>query len=715
MIIGFIYDILFFLPLALTACVMAKPRFADEVSMPAFVAVTVILALYFLFIKRSKLRERLMAVGLAATFLFASLLFFEKGTRLEHLLSYIWVAHILVITLLCLLVRVFAIRSFVARTALAAAGVLILPLSLIMNFEIGALSVILIFFYALITFVDELQRRSNKEGDPSLQKHLVFTCPFLIGVFIIAAIPKIPSNPYGWGFVHKISDSLQNGAAYASRFFSGTGWDSSSPFIGFSDDGRFGGNLVGSGYTVLELTSTASNDPYLYLAGKVYDTFDGRVWSGDEIDETSRYFDSVESASAALDCIDEKLWSDTDSVRDYVRPVTLTVNKNRTGTDRMFAPSKLIPSSESTKIREGITYLRLNTGTEELMQLFENGHEINDKSWRKAAEMTGLGDKPAYDISHFYDHVDAIRSRYLPETDISKRAKEYRDNIISGCAGDYEKLTKLESTLASGRYTDSPGDLPDSLSSASDYLDYFLFEKKEGYCSYYASAFVILARSCGIPSRLVQGYRTSAGDVLHIKVLSTDAHAWAECYIEGIGWVLFDPTPGMKSPSGSSGWMTHAEAADYYSSHYGNTPGEDGTSFLPDDKAKEKPSFSFMKFLIPILCGIAFTLILLGTDAIIRKIRYDRSQDREKALRMCEKSMQLLKRKGFVRKKEETLSEFRSRLAASVRPEYLDFIDSYERILYSSAPVTETDVETLEKSCLRLRHSRRKNNIVRNA
>ncbi|ACA86902.1 transglutaminase TgpA family protein [Shewanella woodyi] len=75
-------------------------------------------------------------------------------------------------------------------------------------------------------------------------------------------------------------------------------------------------------------------------------------------------------------------------------------------------------------------------------------------------------------------------------------------------------------------------------------IDDFLFENKAGFCVHYASAFTFIARKTGIPARLVTGYQggewnQQAG---YLSVYQYMAHAWTEVWLEGKGWVRFDPT-----------------------------------------------------------------------------------------------------------------------------------------------------------------------------
>ncbi|MEZ4311829.1 MAG: transglutaminaseTgpA domain-containing protein [Polyangiaceae bacterium] len=73
----------------------------------------------------------------------------------------------------------------------------------------------------------------------------------------------------------------------------------------------------------------------------------------------------------------------------------------------------------------------------------------------------------------------------------------------------------------------------------------FLREHPQGHCEYFASAMAMLARSAGIPARVVAGYRVAERNELggYSIVRQKNAHAWVEVYIEGKGWITVDPTP----------------------------------------------------------------------------------------------------------------------------------------------------------------------------
>ncbi|MBF0275729.1 MAG: DUF3488 domain-containing protein [Nitrospinae bacterium] len=75
-------------------------------------------------------------------------------------------------------------------------------------------------------------------------------------------------------------------------------------------------------------------------------------------------------------------------------------------------------------------------------------------------------------------------------------------------------------------------------------IDEFLFDTKAGFCAHFAGSFVFLMRAAGVPARMVGGYQ--GGEINphgnYVLVHQFDAHAWAEVWLEGEGWLRFDPT-----------------------------------------------------------------------------------------------------------------------------------------------------------------------------
>lgn len=81
-------------------------------------------------------------------------------------------------------------------------------------------------------------------------------------------------------------------------------------------------------------------------------------------------------------------------------------------------------------------------------------------------------------------------------------------------------------------------------------VNHFLFTDKAGYCDQFSTAFIMMARTLGIPARWVAGYAPGTYEAKEhgYMVRAVDAHSWAQVYIAPYGWVPIDPTPGFRIP-----------------------------------------------------------------------------------------------------------------------------------------------------------------------
>lgn len=103
----------------------------------------------------------------------------------------------------------------------------------------------------------------------------------------------------------------------------------------------------------------------------------------------------------------------------------------------------------------------------------------------------------------------------------------------------YEAARRIEAYLRGLRYDP---DFP-PLAPGQDFVDVFLFERRAGYCTAFASAMTVMLRALGIPARYVEGFVVPASGPGTYPVTGAQAHAWVEAYVWGYGWVPFEPTP----------------------------------------------------------------------------------------------------------------------------------------------------------------------------
>jgi transglutaminase-like putative cysteine protease len=143
------------------------------------------------------------------------------------------------------------------------------------------------------------------------------------------------------------------------------------------------------------------------------------------------------------------------------------------------------------------------------------------------------------------DYPDWVTQKYLqlPKA-FSPRIKELAAEITAGTQTPFEKSIAITRYLRENiKYAPTIPEVPRN----KDPLEWVLFEYKQAYCVYYASAEVLMLRSVGVPARMAVGFAQGQHERNSNKfvVRRFDAHAWPEVYFPGIGWVEFEPTAGQ--------------------------------------------------------------------------------------------------------------------------------------------------------------------------
>jgi hypothetical protein len=140
----------------------------------------------------------------------------------------------------------------------------------------------------------------------------------------------------------------------------------------------------------------------------------------------------------------------------------------------------------------------------------------------------------------------AILRRYLRlPASVPQRVYDLAQEVAGDRPTPYDQALALERFLRQYDYSlEVPFPPPDA-----DVVDFFLFDLQEGYCDYYASAMVVMARSLGLPARLATGFLAQEADDAGVQtVRQINGHAWAEVYFDDYGWVEFEPTAAFASP-----------------------------------------------------------------------------------------------------------------------------------------------------------------------
>ena len=155
-------------------------------------------------------------------------------------------------------------------------------------------------------------------------------------------------------------------------------------------------------------------------------------------------------------------------------------------------------------------------------------------------------------------HSDAQYAAAVPSSDptytqlpaeVPTRIRQLALEVTKDHATTYEKSKALESHLRSHyTYSFANGTGEGQPTPGQDPVDWFLFDYPEGTCGIFSTAFVVMARSIGIPARVVSGWVVTP--TAETQIVRTDqAHQWAEVAFEGLGWVRFEPTAEGGAPS----------------------------------------------------------------------------------------------------------------------------------------------------------------------
>lgn len=289
-------------------------------------------------------------------------------------------------------------------------------------------------------------------------------------------------------------------------------------------------------------------------------------------------------------------------------------------------------------------------------------------------------------LHSFYDKLlimarnsEKAYSRYLQLPDnLPARVHELAQLITSSFSSSYDKAKAVEQYFSANNfpYTLTPQKTP----RGQDFVDYFLFDLKEGYCTYFASAMTVLLRSAGIPARYVEGYiLPSYPDTDNIfKVTNEQAHAWVEAYFEGFGWLVFEPTPPFASalyysPTEDAyfdpGLLMDPALAEYLNRlrMYGQSDGLliEGADFEADAHLKNESWYKSLIIMI-FTCTAAIILIfVMGINFFRNRImmfKCRRMNPRKGIINLYRYYIKILSAAGINIKPGETPFEFAKRV-----------------------------------------------------
>jgi hypothetical protein len=442
--------------------------------------------------------------------------------------------------------------------------------------------VVCIFIFYILTILVELCGiiYSKKAGRQDKRAGILYLAPICLLLAILSvSLPSRP-EPIQWKGIkllyNNVREKFDTWMVDLEYYFSKSESDFAISLTGYDEESGelgSGGQLSKDERTAMLVSGYKESNP-VYLIGSVSDIYTGNSWEKSKEDRTEgeeEYFLDYSELVNALARQEVGIFDE----QDLVKRRYLNIRFYNLKTKTCFYPlksswidiktKKSKPQADYSSIMfpralgRGTNYqvvsYEMNLEGQAFQEMLRNADTFSYSEEPKVSGATvdWLGENILYqdnvsaiDIWESYDllkqRAENIHKLYtvLPNT-LPNRVKELAVSITEEYDTTYDKLKAIESYLNTYPYTLTPGGIPEG----QDFVDYFLFENKKGYCTSFASALAVLGRCIGVPTRYVEGFVVTyqgkyENDMYPVK--NSQTHAWAEAYIEGVGWIPFEAT-----------------------------------------------------------------------------------------------------------------------------------------------------------------------------
>jgi len=358
---------------------------------------------------------------------------------------------------------------------------------------------------------------------------------------------------------------------------------------------------------VLTYRSDADAPPYLRVATMT--TFQGRVWRPDRMRTVALAPGTLEAVEVAEDIPLEETVT-TIEITDLASgllpvPYPATELTGVQGDWRFTRFGRVVSSSETTA--QGQAY------------------QVTTTVPRPTREQVQASEA---------DSSATIETASVLPDDIPPEIQAAAEEVTAGAGSDYDRLLALQSWFRGPtfRYSlDSPVDL-DFDGAGVEAIRSFL-DVRAGYCVHYASAFAVMARTLDMPSRIAIGFLPGAdtneqaeGERIY-EATTAQLHAWPEVHFTGIGWIAFEPTNSLGSPTrfapavpGSDGEDPASPAPSASASPSPTAAGaqRDDEVDGPSADGPERPPLIDLGPFLPLFVALAVALLLPSAASAIR-------------------------------------------------------------------------------------------------
>ncbi len=598
---------------------------------------------------------------------------------------------LLLIGLAAFVIFMICDRVLMLGIAVSAGVFVFMLVEMFKGYEVYRASPALAAFYALSVLTRYLRNGLRAKEQARTRKYIAFLFPFLLSYMLLLAVWPKPEEPVSWNWVRKLYENASRkidllihrlssdyGVIDAGHFKISFGMDEKMNYDNSGDDDWI---------ELFEVIPDGSISGSLYLKGEIFNEFSGGEWHN-TLEDGEDYVaaDSLETRLGAgryKEVPGNYLVKDSTirvKYRDILSPIIFTPAKtvsfsNISDKKKAQAVNEhlVFDGSASYGYEYAVSFLQINLGNTVFADYMNAPGVI--------AEGDGLD-----------GYRDYIRRSYTSTPVVRDSVRKWIGTVTAEAGSDYERLLAVEQALSGFEYNINTKKMPDNVQSEGDFIDNFILEKREGYCVHYATAFCLIARYMGFPSRVVRGYKTEVSGNTPTIVRDECGHSWPEVYFEGKGWIPFEPTPGMGSAR-YGGWEVKTgkiRDKDSAGARTGNT------APLPeeDEEYADGKNGNVSWMLILVTAGvILFSVLLLLTVRIaMKRVELRKMDAQQRYYHEFDMLLRMLAELGIKRGADETFAEF---AAGSGIQTFEKCAEIHEGCIYGGRTPTEENTAVL--------------------
>jgi transglutaminase-like putative cysteine protease len=267
--------------------------------------------------------------------------------------------------------------------------------------------------------------------------------------------------------------------------------------------------------------------PRLYWRGRIYDKFENGHWVN-----SSFQTDPFSPVTQKFNIPDTQQRSE----------IEFSYNVTADEQSMVYVPPQPVWVSRPADILQN----EISQGNVDLIAVMAEPKLQRGEVYRVRAELANPSIQGLREAGDLYPEWVTKRYLQLPNN-LSPKLSALAQDLTAGLETPYDKANIITNYLRNEIKYSTSIDIPENI---ADPLEYVIFDLKQGFCTYYASAEVLMLRTVGVPARMAVGYaqgevmvdETRAEMIVKYSVRHRDAHAWPEVYFPTYGWIEFEPT-----------------------------------------------------------------------------------------------------------------------------------------------------------------------------